>query len=207
MKIVFATHNEGKLMEMRELLKDLKVEVLSAEEAGVTDDMVEDGKTLKENPLKKARFVAEKIGEWAVADDSGIFIEALGGKPGVFSSRWAGDDFPREDLASYTLEKMMGIPEGEREAYWESAVCLATPDGKHWIFKGRVDGRLALENKGKAKPKLPYDSIFIPEGHDRTFAEMSDTEKNSISHRGRAFAKLKIFLKDEMIGMFGERLN
>lgn len=189
-RIIFATHNQGKVKEMKDILSGLPVEVLSAEEAGISEDVVEDGKTFEENALKKARFIAEKTGDWAVADDSGLCIESLGGAPGVHSARWAGD---REiaNLVEYTLEKMKDIPAEKRDAYFESAAVLCAPDGRHWSFRGTVNGMIPFEARGKNRPKLPYDVIFIPEGYGKTFAEMSDGEKNSLSHRGAAFLQLK----------------
>ena len=103
MKIIFATHNAGKVAEMRRLLSDCDIEVFSAEEAGVMEDVVEDGKTLKENAFKKAMFVAKRTGEWTIADDSGLCIDALDGEPGVHTARWAGEKFSREKLAGYTF--------------------------------------------------------------------------------------------------------
>lgn len=192
MKLIFATHNPGKFQEMRELLAELEVAVLSADDAGVTEDPEEDGRTFEENALKKARFVAGQTKEWAVADDSGICIDALNGAPGVETARWAGD---REKLVSHTLEKMKNIPEGKRQATFYSVVALVSPDGDEHVFKGEVHGRLATTPRGTALPKLPYDVIFIPDGYEQTFAEMPAELKNSISHRGRAFAELKKFLQ------------
>lgn len=180
---------------MKAILEELKVDISSAKEVGVTLDIVEDGATFEENALKKARFVAEKSKEWAIADDSGICIKALGNAPGVFSARWAGEGASDEEIIRHTLGKIKDIPEEKREAWFETAVALATPDGKHWIFKGRVEGRITKAPRGKARPKLAYDLIFIPEGHGRTFAEMSDKEKNTLSHRGLALRQLKEFLE------------
>lgn len=194
MKLIFATHNIGKVKEIRTLLEGLPVEVMSADEAGVREDVVEDGATFQENALKKARFVAERTGEWAVADDSGVCIEVLGGKPGVHSARWAGEDATDEVMVGHTLRAVEDVPEGKREAWFESAVALVAPDGREWTFVGKVNGCIAIQPRGINRPKLPYDLIFIPEGHDRTFAEMSDVEKNSMSHRGRAFQKLREFM-------------
>lgn len=193
-RLVFATHNQGKVKEMKDILSGLEIEVLSAEEAGVFEDVVEDGETFEENALKKAKFVAEKTGEWAVADDSGLCISALGGAPGVQSARWSEG----ADLAEYTLDKLKNIPAEERTAYFRSTAALCAPDGRHWFFQGRIDGEIPLEPRGIDRPKLPYDVIFIPEGYNRTFAEMSDAEKNSLSHRGLAFSCLKEFI-GEMI--------
>jgi XTP/dITP diphosphohydrolase len=189
MKIIFATHNQGKLKEMRELLPGF--EVMGAEEAGVFEDVIEDGQTFAENALKKAQFVVKKTGQWAVADDSGICIEALGGAPGIMSARWAESD---EDKINLTLEKLKDVPEKERGAWIEAALALVSPDGRVWIFDGRVDGQIAFEPRGENRKKLPYDKIFIPAGHDKTFAEMTAAEKHILSHRGRAFRKLKEFL-------------
>lgn len=195
MKLIFATHNVGKVKEMRALLEGLPVEVVSADEAGVREDVLEDGVTFQENALKKARFMAEHTREWAVADDSGVCIGALDGKPGVHSARWAGEGAADEVIVDYTLTAMKHIPEGKREAWFASAVALVAPDGCEWTFVGKVDGRIATQPRGINRPKLPYDLIFIPDGHDRTFAEMSDAEKNSMSHRGLAFQKLRKFLQ------------
>jgi XTP/dITP diphosphohydrolase len=204
-KLIFATRNPGKIEEMRSLLADAKVEVASAEEAGVMEDVVEDGKTFEENALKKARFVAQKTGQWAVADDSGVCIWALGCMPGVRTARWAGEGASDERLVSYTLEQMKDVPEGKRNAWFESAVALVSPDGpafagasagrQEWVFEGKVEGKIATEPRGVARKKLPYDFLFIPDGYEQTFGEMPEALKNRLSHRGRAFAKLKDFLK------------
>lgn len=197
MKLIFVTQNQGKIKEMRDLLADFDVEVMSAKEAGVAEDVEEDQDTFEGNSLKKARFVSQKTGEWAVADDSGICIKELNCRPGVMTARWAGEGAGDEDLVSHTLKEMKDIPEGRRQAWFESAVALVSPDGGEWTFVGKVDGRVPLEPKGTPRLKLPYDVIFIPEDHDRTFAEMSDAEKNSMSHRGLAFQKLKDFLRNQ----------
>lgn len=194
MKLVFATHNTGKIQEMRDLLRDMNVEVLSADEAGVPEDVVEDGKTFEQNALKKARFVGERTGQWAVADDSGVCIQALDGAPGVRSARWAGEGASDAELVKYTLAQIADIPEGKRGAYFETALALVSPDGKEWVFHGKMDGKMTTEPHGTPRVKLPYDAIFIPTGEKRTCAEMSLGEKNAISHRGRAFQELKQFL-------------
>ncbi|HOX10923.1 MAG TPA: RdgB/HAM1 family non-canonical purine NTP pyrophosphatase [Candidatus Moranbacteria bacterium] len=195
MRIIFATHNQGKVREMQNILSGLDVEIVSAEEAGIFEDVEEDGKTFEENALKKARFIMEKTGEWAVADDSGLCIAALDGAPGIFSSRWAGESSSGDELVNFTLEKMKNIPAENRSAYFESAIALVSPEGKHWTFAGTVDGKIVAISKGEAHPKLPYDVIFVPEGYEKTFAEMSQEEKNKISHRGLAFLKLKEFIE------------
>ena len=191
MKLIFATHNSGKLEEMRALLEGLDVEVMSAEEAGVLEDVEEDGETFRANAWKKAKFVAEQTGEWAVGEDTGLCIEALGGQPGVYTARWSGG----AGHVPFTLEKMSGVPEGDREAYFETALVLMSPKGESHTFVGRCDGSIPLEPRGEAHPKLPYDVIFQPKGFDQIFAQMPKEQKNAISHRGQAFQKLKEFLR------------
>lgn len=195
MQIVFATHNVGKIREMRALLAGLSVEALSADEAGVHDDVVEDGATFEENATKKARHVVERTHHWAVADDSGIRIDALDGAPGVYTARWAGEGASGEALVQHTLTQMVDVLEGKRRAHFQSALALVAPDGELRMFTGIVHGRIPFEPRGIPRAELPYDRIFIPDGHERTFAEMSDGEKNTLSHRGLAFQKLRAFLQ------------
>ena len=198
MKLIFATHNIGKLKEMRSILSGLDIEVLSAEEAGINDEVAEDGKTLEDNALKKARFVAEKSGFWSIADDTGLFIEALEGQPGVYSARWAGENSSDKQKVDKVLGEMKNVPPGKRQAYFESVVALVSPKGEEKVFSGKINGMISQSPRGQSRPKLPYDDIFIPEGYNRTFAEMSDEEKNNLSHRGQAFKKLKEFLKNHV---------
>lgn len=191
---MFATHNEGKIAEMRKILVDLPIEVVSAREAGVREEPTEDVTTFEENAIKKARFVAERTNEWSVADDSGICIDALGGRPGVLSARWAGEGAGDKDIETCTLAALQGVPAAKRTARFVSSVALAAPDGRLWTFNGEVAGTVAETPRGLPRRKLPYDTIFIPSRGNRTFAEMTDAEKNKISHRGLAFAKLKKFI-------------
>jgi len=193
--LVFATRNPDKLKEMKDILIGLDIEVLSMDKTDVKEDVVEDGQTFAENALKKARFVTQKTGEWAVADDSGICIKALNNAPGVRSARWAGEGASTEKIMQHALEQMKDVPEGRRQAWMESAAALTAPDGRHWIFTGKVGGDITLKPAGKAKPGMPYDYIFKPKGYHQTFAEMSNAEKNNLSHRGAAFRQLIEFIK------------
>jgi len=195
MQIIFSTHNNGKIKEIRAVLAGLPIEILSAEEAGVFEDVIEDGATLTANALKKARFVAEKKGGWAIADDTGVFIDALDGAPGVYAARWLGEGLAEEEKARQTIAKISDVTEDKRGGYFETIVALVSPDKEEWVFSGRVQGKFATELRGVNRPQLPYDLIFIPEGFDQTFAEMSDEQKNLLSHRGEAFRKLKEFLQ------------
>lgn len=203
-KIVFATHNAGKAKEVAGLLRDLDIEVITADEAGVSEDVVEDGKSFVENAQKKAAFVGNKLrgmniwDVWTIGDDSGICVTALNGAPGIYSARWAGENAPGEEWIKLMLAKLQDVLEGHRQAWFETAAVLRAPNGLTWVFNGRIDGTIALEPRSVAHLKLPYDSVFIPEGETRTFAEMSADKKNAISHRGRAFRKLKEFIETEL---------
>lgn len=193
-RLIFATHNPGKVIEMRQMLEGLPIEVLSADEVGVTEDVVEDAETFTENALKKARFVAHKSREWAVADDSGLTIDALDGRPGVQSARWAGDGASDDQLVAHTLEQLKNV-DCSRGASLHSVVALVSPEGEEWTFEGVVEGSIVLSPRGTPRKKLPYDVLFCPIGHNRTFAEMSNEQKNALSGRGKAFKKLRDFLQ------------
>ncbi|MFA6215966.1 MAG: RdgB/HAM1 family non-canonical purine NTP pyrophosphatase [Patescibacteria group bacterium] len=197
-KLIFASQNKGKLREIKKILADLKIDIASAREAGITKDIKETGKTFEENAFKKAKIICQKTKAWVIAEDSGLCIKALAGKPGVKTARWAGPDATDEMLVQYTLNKLKNIPQNRRQAYFQTAAVLISPAGKYWIFNGRTDGEISLIPKGKNRVKLPYDRIFIPQGYTKTFAQMSDRQKNELSHRGRAFSKLKKFLKNKV---------
>ena len=197
MKIIFATTNLGKLKEIKAILQDLDIEVISAQAAGITEKIKEDGKTLAENALKKAKYVAKKAKEWALADDTGIFIKALAGKPGIMSARWAGKKASDKKIINFTLKKLKNIPADQRQAYFQTVAALAAPDGRSWTFEGKINGQITLEPKGMLRSNLPYDAIFIPQGLNKTFAEIPVEQKNLLSHRAQAFAKLKKFLINE----------
>ncbi len=193
-RIIFASQNQGKVREMKAILRDLKIEVLGASEIGIKEEAVEDQVTFEANALKKAQLIAQLSKEWSVADDSGLGIKALGGRPGVYSARWAGPGASAEELVNYTLEQIKTVPPVERQAWFETAVALVTPTRESWIFKSRIEGEIVKSPRGQPRPKLPYDVIFRPQGYDRTFAEMTDEEKNSLSHRGLAFRQLRDFI-------------
>lgn len=193
MKIIFATKNKGKLHEIRAILAGSGINVVGLEEAGITDDIIEDGTTLEENALKKARFVFEKKHCMVAAEDTGLFIDALYGEPGLYTARWPGE---HGDHVAYTLERMNNIPAGERTAHFLTVAALISPSGEEYLFEGQVKGHILEVPRGQAHPHLPYDIIFAPsEGDGRTFGEMLDGEKNALSHRARAIEKMKDFLE------------
>jgi XTP/dITP diphosphohydrolase len=196
-RVVIATHNPGKLREMRELLAPYGVEAVSAGELGLPEP-AETGTSFRENARIKARAAASAAALPALADDSGLAVEALGGAPGIHSARWAGEDknFVRamETIESMLRERGADRPE-LRKAQFISALCLAWPDGQLEEFEGTVAGTLVWPPRGAAG--FGYDPMFLPEAHARTFGEMTGEEKHGLppkgeglSHRARAFLKL-----------------
>ncbi|MFW5888677.1 MAG: RdgB/HAM1 family non-canonical purine NTP pyrophosphatase [Patescibacteria group bacterium] len=194
MELVFATNNQGKLKEMRTLLAGLNIKIWSASGAGIDEDVIEDGETFFDNAYKKAEFVASKTGKYALADDSGLCIDHLNGEPGVRTARWAGENAGDRELVEHTLKTLKGVALKNRRARFKSVLVLVSPDKKYWSFKGEVEGVITESPQGKNRSSLPYDLIFQPDGFDVTFAQMSDEQKNSLSHRGKAFQKLREFL-------------
>ena len=189
--LVVATHNQGKLREFRELFDPLNIAVYSAGELGVPEPE-ETGLTFEENAELKAVATAAATGRLAIADDSGLAVEALGGAPGIHSARWAGEprDFYR--AMSQLREKLEAVgatsPERER-AKFVCMLCLANPAGAVQFFEGTVPGRLVWPPRGTKG--FGYDPMFVPDGCDLTFGEMEPVEKHAISHRARAFATFR----------------
>ncbi len=194
MKLVIATHNSDKFKEIQQLLEGVPYEIISADEVGVTEDIAEDGATLEENAFKKARYTAQKVGEWSVADDTGLFIDALSGRPGIYASRWAGQGARGAHLLNYTLSQLYGIPFEKRTARFETVSALVSPQGTKYFFRGITRGKLCESPRGSHPEKLPYDALFVPEGETLTYAEMPIEKKNLISHRARTFIELRKFL-------------
>jgi XTP/dITP diphosphohydrolase len=190
-KLVLATHNRGKVKEIADLMAPYRIEVVSASELGLPEPE-ETGTTFVENAELKARAAAFASGLPALADDSGLSVHALNGAPGIYSARWAG---PEKDfsLAMRRVEKELGNAKDRRAAFI-CALALAWPDGETEVFEGRVDGVLIWPPRGDKG--FGYDPVFVPEGHDRTFGEMEPARKHEISHRARAFARLRKLLEN-----------
>ncbi len=182
MKIVIATHNQNKLREIREIFTGH--EILSAEEAGFSEDIEETGKTFLENALLKARAVCRKTGLPALADDSGLCVEALGGAPGVYSARYSGGG--SAENRALLLKNLEG--EEDRRASFRCAVALVFPEGREVTAEGRADGRILTEERGTGG--FGYDSLFLSEELGVSFAEAEEEAKNAVSHRGRALRAL-----------------
>ena len=189
-KLVFATNNSHKLEEARAILKD-RVEVLSLADINCHDDIPETAETLAGNALIKARWVKDKYGYDCFADDTGLMVEALGGAPGVYSARFAGEHCSPADNIALMLEKLKG--ETDRRAKFATVVALILGD-KEYIFEGEVAGGIAEDYCGYTP--FGYDPIFIPENSELSFSQMEPEAKNAISHRGRAMKKLAQFLND-----------
>jgi XTP/dITP diphosphohydrolase len=193
--VVLASRNEAKIRELARILAGSQVELVGLDKFPDAPDVPETGATFEENALLKARAIAEFTGLPAVADDSGLCVDALNGMPGVLSARWSGrhgDDQANLDLV---LAQVSDIPDGRRGAHFACAAALAAPSGVECVVTGRVDGRLIRERRGSGG--FGYDPIFLPDGFDMTTAEMTAEEKDAISHRGRAFRALAPFIRGD----------
>lgn len=187
-EIVFATNNPHKLHEIREI-GAARLRVLSLSDIGCHEEIEETGKTLEENALIKAKFVNERYGYDCFADDTGLEVEALDGVPGVYSARYAGDGCTPEDNMVKLLAALQGIE--NRSARFRTVIALII-NGKEYLFDGVIKGKIIEEKRGAAG--FGYDPIFMPDGHEKTFAELGEEVKNSISHRALAMEKLVDFL-------------
>lgn len=187
-RLVLATRNAHKVSELQAILTAAGLEVELAGLPNGAPDVVEDGLTFAENALKKARSAAAATGLPSVADDSGLCVDALNGMPGVLSARWSGAQADDASNLRLVLEQVSDVPVEHRGASFVCAAALALPTGAERVVEGRVTGRIIHEPRGTGG--FGYDPIFLPDGHDRTTAEMTPQEKHAISHRGNAFRAL-----------------
>ena len=193
-RLVFATGNAGKMREIREIMEGSGYEILSMKEAGVDPEIVEDGPTFRENAMIKARAVAALLPDAIVlADDSGLVIDALNGEPGVYSARYLGTDTPYSVKNAELIHRMEGVPEEKRSARFVCAIAAVLPDGRELETEGRIEGRIGYEPRGTFG--FGYDPIFYVPEIGCTTGEIPETEKNKISHRGRALERMKEELK------------
>ena len=193
MQIVLATHNRGKMSEINNLLSS-SYEVLTLDHFPNIKEIPETGKTLKENAFIKARTVFEMTGLPSLADDTGLEVEALGGEPGVFSARYAGEQASYQDNCEKLLKNMMRVPKEDREAKFRTVIAYKD-DNRELSCDGSVKGEIAKSPKGSFG--FGYDSVFYYPPFEKTFAELSEEEKNSISHRGRALRKFLLLFNDK----------
>lgn len=193
-KIIFATGNEGKMKEVREILADLQVPVFSMKEAGISVDVVEDGETFEENAIIKARAIAENIQEMeakivVLADDSGLEIDYLNKEPGVYSARYMGEDTSYRIKNQNLIDRLEGVPVEKRTARFVCAIAAVLPDGQVLTTKGCIEGKIGYKECGEGG--FGYDPIFYLPDMSKSTAELTAEEKNAISHRGVALRKMK----------------
>jgi XTP/dITP diphosphohydrolase len=196
-RLVLATRNAKKLRELEEILAAAHLDITLEPLPDSAPDVVEDGLTFAQNAVKKARSAAEATGLPAVADDSGLCVEALNEMPGVLSARWAGSGKDDAANTALVLDQVRDVPDTHLGAHFACAMAIALPGGEDRVVEGRVDGSLVREPRGDGG--FGYDPIFLPDGHDLTTAEMPAAEKHAISHRGQALRALVPVLR-ELLG-------
>ena len=195
MKLLLATRNKDKVIEIKEILKDLDVEIVSASQFPDMPDVIEDKDTIKENSIKKATECAEYSNLLTIADDTGLFVDALNGNPGVFSARFAGEDCSYKDNRVKMLKEMKG--KSNRNVQFRTVCAFVSPDGLIATTEGIVEGKITEEEFGNNG--FGYDAIFKADETGRTFGEMTQTEKETISHRSRALNKMIPILEKYLI--------
>jgi XTP/dITP diphosphohydrolase len=191
-RVIFATSNEGKMKEIRDILKDMDIKLLSLKDAGLNPDIEETGTTFEENALIKAKQVMELTGEIVMADDSGIEIDYLDKAPGVYSARFLGEDTSYSIKNQYIIDKLASAKDEERSARFVCVIACAFPDGRTITAEGKIEGYIAKEIRGSNG--FGYDPIFYVPEYNCTTAEMEPELKNKISHRARALQAIKLKL-------------
>lgn len=189
-KLVVSTGNLDKIKEIKEILKDLPIEVIGKKDIGLGDlEVIEDGSTLEENSIKKAKALAEKTEYMVLADDSGLFVDILNGEPGVYSSRYGGEEGNNEKNNNKLLKELKDISIEQRGASFKTVMVLITEDKQTIIVNGQCKGTIGFELKGNKG--FGYDPVFTPEGYNNSFGELGEDVKNKISHRAKALENLK----------------
>ena len=189
MELIFATHNKNKLKEVQSLVSE-SIKVISLDDLNMTTEIPETGHTLADNALIKARTIFELYNKPVIADDTGLDVEALNGAPGVHSARYAGEPGNAENNMNLLLHTLQTTT--NRAAHFKTIIAYIDSEGKEQLFEGRIDGNIIEEKRGNQG--FGYDPIFVPEGSDKTFAEMSHEEKNSMSHRAKALQAFSEFI-------------
>lgn len=188
-KIIFATGNENKMVEVRMILADIGYEILSMKEAGIDIDIVEDGTTFEENAIIKATAISKLCGEIVLADDSGLEVDYLNKEPGIYSARYEGVDTPYSIKNQKIIDRLAGVPDKDRTARFVCAIAAAFPDGRVVTRRGTIEGIIGYEEAGKNG--FGYDPIFFLPEYNCTTAQLSPEDKNAISHRGKALKMIK----------------
>ena len=198
MKIIFATGNENKLREIRQITENMGIEIVSMKDAGYYTEVEETGTTFEENAYLKASAIAKKCNLPTLADDSGLEIDYLNKEPGIYSSRFMGEDTPHSVKNAELLRRMEGVPDEKRAARFVCAICFVRPDGSSETVRATMEGRVAYKSAGKNG--FGYDPIFFLPERGCTSAELSPEEKNKISHRGKALRMMRDILEKEIAG-------
>lgn len=190
-KLIFATGNENKMVEIRMILADCGYEILSMKQAGIDVDVVEDGTTFEENAIIKATAISKLAGEDCVvlADDSGLEVDYLNKEPGIYSARYEGVDTPYSVKNQKIIDRLEGVPDEKRTARFVCAIAAAFPDGRVETRRGTIEGRIGYREAGENG--FGYDPIFYVPEFGKTTAELSPEEKNKVSHRGKALERIK----------------
>ncbi len=191
-KILIASNNLHKIKEISDILSSLPIKILSLKDFPDFPDTEETGSTLEENSLIKAKAVYEKFNIPALADDTGLFVDALKGEPGVYSARYAGENASYSDNCEKLLLNLKDVEGKDRTAEFRCTLCLYVNENEHYFFKGLVEGKIIKQARGENG--FGYDPLFIPKGFAKTYAEMGDEKKNELSHRALALKKFKKFL-------------
>lgn len=195
-RIIAASSNAHKIKEIQTIMGKLGMEVVSRKDAGVPDfEIVEDGETFEENSLKKAMEIMNATGEITVADDSGLVVDYLGGAPGVYSARFAGEECDDNKNNEKLIKLLDGLTGDDRKAKFVSVITLVYPDGEILVARGECPGRIISVPTGENG--FGYDPLFVPDGCEKTFAQLTDEEKNQISHRAKALEKLEKLLAEK----------
>lgn len=193
-RIIFATGNAGKMKEIRMILADLGIPVVSMKEAGITADIEENGTTFEENAIIKAKTIMEMTGEIVMADDSGLEIDYLDGAPGIYSARFMGEDTSYDIKNRALIEKLDGVSDEKRTARFACSIACALPDGRILTSYGAMEGQIGYEIKGENG--FGYDPIFYLPEYGCSSAEISPEQKNELSHRGKALRSMKEKLQE-----------
>ncbi|NLX02259.1 MAG: XTP/dITP diphosphatase [Syntrophomonadaceae bacterium] len=193
-KLLLASRNQHKIEELQQMLAGLNIEVISLDDVPDIPVIEEDGNTFSENACKKACLTAMYTGFTCLADDSGLVVDALGGQPGVYSARFAGEDADDRKNNHKLLQMLQGFDEEKRRARFVCVIAISDPQGNVNTVQGTCEGRIDYEERGTEG--FGYDPLFIPEGYTQTFAQLSREEKNRISHRGQALLKARTLLAD-----------
>lgn len=194
-KVILASRNKGKLEEIKAILEQFGMETVSRDDAGIpTFEVEETGSTFEENSLLKAQAIMDVAHTITIADDSGLEVDALSGAPGIYSARYAGENCTFEDNNRKLLQELSGVPEEQRGAAFVSVITMLFPNGEKLVARGECRGKILTELRGEEG--FGYDPLFMPEGENRSFAEMTSAEKNRISHRAKSLQILEDMIRE-----------